>query len=62
MPIAPKPVKFVCSCGYSKVVSFKSDCLSGADLAQMGNTCPKCNKEMQRGTPSVFDRLFKEAW
>ncbi|WP_120945576.1 hypothetical protein [Helicobacter labacensis] len=59
MPLAPKPIKFVCSCGYSKVISFKSDCLSGADLAKLGDTCPKCGKTMQKSALNLFDWLFR---
>ncbi|WP_285655968.1 hypothetical protein [Helicobacter bizzozeronii] len=60
MPIAPKPYKLVCSCGYSRIVRFKSDCLSGADLAQMDDTCPKCNKIMRKTSLGLFDFLFKK--
>ncbi|WP_121022731.1 hypothetical protein [Helicobacter vulpis] len=59
MPIAPKPIKFVCTCGYSRMVSFKSDCLSGVDLAKLSNICPRCGKTLQKSTPNLFDWLFR---
>ncbi len=58
--LAPKPYKLICSCGYSKIVRFKSDCLSGADLAQMGDTCPKCGQSMREVPLSLFEHLFKK--
>ncbi|BDQ29344.1 hypothetical protein [Helicobacter ailurogastricus] len=59
MPIAPKPYKLVCPCGYSKTVAFKSDALSPTDLAQMSATCPKCGQSMRKTSLSLFGQIFK---
>ncbi len=56
--IKPQSFKYVCSCGYSKVVSFKSDCLSAMDIASISPTCPQCQKTMEKRPLGLFD-LFK---
>jgi len=54
--IQPKPFKFVClQCGYSKVVTPKSDVLHPSDLS---STCPKCKTKMERKGLSFLDKMF----
>ena len=49
MAVRPNPYKLVCpNCGYSKVVSPKSDCLSPKDLMNISPICPKCKRQMER--------------
>ena len=63
MPVKPTPYKLVCSkCGFSKVVTLKSDVLSPKDLISMSPVCPKCKEQMEResvdGLDSIIDSLF----
>ncbi|MDD3008999.1 MAG: hypothetical protein PHQ70_09045 [Arcobacter sp.] len=63
MAIRPNPYKLICpKCGYSKVVSLKSDCISPKDLISMSPVCPKCKEQMDRKNvdklESVIDSLF----
>jgi DNA-directed RNA polymerase subunit RPC12/RpoP len=63
LPVQPKPYKLVCpKCGYSKVVSLKSDFLSLKDLISMSPVCSKCKEQMDRESvdklESVIDSLF----
>ena len=57
--IKPKPYKLKCpSCGYSKVVKFKSDALSMEDMLKASTTCAKCGKEMKRVRLGMLSSLF----
>lgn len=63
MPVKPNPYKLVCpKCGFSKVVTLKSDVLSPKDLIAMSPVCSKCGEKMQRKSvdklDSVIDSLF----
>lgn len=63
MAVKPNLYKLVCpKCGYSKVVSLKSDCLSPKDLISMSPVCEKCKEQMQRRSvdklDSAIDSLF----
>ncbi len=54
--IQPKPFKFVClQCGYSKVVTPKSDVLHPSDLS---STCPKCKTKMEKKEANVLDNFL----
>lgn len=56
MPVKPNPYKFVCpSCGYTKVVSPKSDVLNPVDLISI---CPKCKGKMERKSLNLLDDIF----
>ena len=61
MPIKPDPYKVKCpNCGYSKVVSPKSDALNPSDFI---NKCPKCGTYMEETTLSevekFIDKIFR---
>ncbi len=44
--IKPQPFKFKCiQCGYSKIVTPKSDVLNPADMISI---CPKCKSKMEK--------------
>lgn len=59
--IAPTPYKLVCpKCGYSKIVSIKSDSLSPKDLMNMSPICPKCKEEMERKNTDKLDNLIND--
>lgn len=56
--VAPKPFKWVCpKCGYSKVVTQKSDAL---DPSAFMNRCPKCTSEMEKNRDIGVLDLLKE--
>ncbi len=57
--IAPTPYKLVCpKCGYSKIVSPKSDALNIEDLKAMSSICPKCKGQMERKDTNMLDDIF----
>lgn len=59
MPVRPNPYKLVCpNCGYSKVVSPKSDALSPKDLMSMSPICSKCKEQMERKSLNILDNIF----
>ena len=59
MAVRPNPYKLVCpNCGYSKVVSPKSDCLSPKDLMAMSPICTKCKEQMERKDMNILDDIF----
>lgn len=59
MAIRPNPYKLICpKCGYSKVVSLKSDCLNPKDLISMSPVCPKCKEQMDRKDTNMLDDIF----
>ncbi len=56
MPVKPNPYKFVCSeCGYTKVISPKSDVLNPMDLMSI---CPKCKAMMDKKSLNLLDNVF----
>lgn len=59
MAVRPNPYKLVCpKCGYSKVVSPKSDCLNPKDLMNMSSICSKCKEDMNRKSLNTLDSIF----
>lgn len=57
--IKPNPYKLICSkCGYSKVVSPKSDVLSPIDLIAMNSICPKCKGQMEKNNLNIIDEIL----
>lgn len=59
MAVRPNPYKLVCpQCGYSKVVSPKSDAFSPKDLINMSPICPKCKGQMERKDKNMLDDIF----
>ncbi len=56
MPVKPNPYKLVCSqCGYSKVISPRSDVLNPMDLVSI---CPKCKGKMEKKSLNLLDDIF----
>ena len=58
--VAPKPFKWVCpKCGYSKIVTPKSDVISPMELM---SHCPKCDTQMEKkndiGVADLLKRIF----
>ena len=59
MPVKPNPYKLVCpKCGFSKVVTLKSDALSPKDLIAMSPVCSKCKEQMERKDTNILDNIF----
>ena len=59
MPVKPNPYRLVCpKCGFSKVVTLKSDVLSPKDLMAMSSICSKCGEQMERKELDKLDTLF----
>lgn len=59
MPVKPNPYKLVCpQCGYSKVVSPKSDAFSPKDLMDMSSICLKCKEQMEKKSLNLLDDIF----
>jgi predicted nucleic-acid-binding Zn-ribbon protein len=56
--IQPTPFKLKCkNCGYSKIVSPKSDALDPSYLMQ---NCSKCNKIMEKIPLTLTDKLISK--
>ena len=56
MPVKPQPYKCKCEeCGYTKVVSPKSDCVHPMDLVAC--ICPTCKSNMVRIELNFFDKI-----
>jgi Zn finger protein HypA/HybF involved in hydrogenase expression len=59
MAVRPNPYKLECpNCGYSRVVSPRSDALSPKDLLSMNPVCPKCKGMMDKKSANVLDTIF----
>ena len=59
MPVKPNPYRLVCpKCGFSKVVTLKSDVLSPKDLIEMSQVCSKCKEQMERKDLNKLDDIF----
>lgn len=59
MPVKPNPYRLVCpKCGFSKVVTLKSDVLSPKDLIAMSPVCSKCKEQMERKDLNKLDDIF----
>lgn len=59
MAVRPNPYKLECpKCGYSKIVSPKSDVFSPKDLVNMSPVCPKCGEKMERRSVDILDSIF----
>ena len=59
MPVKPNPYRLVCpKCGFSKVVTLKSDVLSPKDLIAMSPVCSKCKEQMERKDTNILDNFF----
>lgn len=60
MAVKPNPYKLVCpQCGYSKVISPKSDVFSPTDLIAMSPLCSKCKGTMEREKLDILDNIFR---
>ena len=59
MPVQPKPYKLVCpKCGFTKIVTPKSDVVDFNDLQAMNPICTKCKEQMKKKKLNSLDSLF----
>ena len=59
MPVQPKPYKLVCpKCGFTKIVTPKSDALSPKDLVAMSPVCSKCGEQMEKEKLNPIDTIL----